>query len=101
MSAKTENYDQTQRCQLCHRLTKRGTTEHHLIPRTCHSNKWFKKNFTRQQMQTTISVCRECHGAIHRFVPREKDLGKHFNTIELLLAHEEIAKFVLWVSKQK
>ena len=36
-------------CVLC------GSTQlvtfHHLIPRTCHSNKWFKKNFTRAEMK--------------------------------------------------
>ena len=88
-------------CELCGRVTKRGTTEHHLIPRTCHSNKWFKRNFTREQMRTTISVCRDCHSAIHRFVPKEKTLGREFNTIETLLAHEQIGTFVAWVRKQR
>ena len=91
----------TTACQLCGRVTKRGTTEHHLIPRTCHSNKWFKKQFTREQMSATIDVCRDCHRAIHKLVPDEKDLGRSFNTIELLLSHEELAKFVAWVKKQK
>lgn len=89
------------RCVLCQRYTKRGTTEHHLIPRTCHSNKWFKKQFSRDQMHETISVCRECHGAIHRFVPKEKTLGRDYNTVEKLLAHEQIATFVAWARKQK
>lgn len=88
-------------CCLCGRVTKRGTTEHHLIPRRCHRNKWFKKRFTREQMQVTISVCRDCHGAIHRFVPSEKELGRYHNTVELLLAHEMIGRFVRWVAKQK
>jgi len=88
-------------CQLCCRVTKQGTTQHHLIPRTCHSNKWFKKNFSRERMRETISVCRECHSAIHKFVPKEKDLGRYYNTVEDLMAHEEIAVFVHWVSKQR
>lgn len=88
-------------CRLCGRFTKSGTTEHHLIPRTCHKNKWFKKNFSREQMAETISVCRECHKEIHRTVPREKELGRHYNTVESLLAHEAIGKFVAWVSEQK
>lgn len=88
-------------CTLCRRRTKRGTTEHHLIPRTCHSNKWFKKRFDRQQMRTTIDVCRDCHSAIHRLIPDEKELGRHYNTVEQLVAHEEIAKFLTWVVKQK
>lgn len=91
----------SQNCQLCHRETKRGTTKHHLIPRTCHRNKWFQKNFTREEMLTTVALCHDCHGAIHRFVPREKELGKHYHSIQLLLGHPEIAKFVTWVMKQK
>ncbi len=89
------------RCELCGRLTKRGTTEHHLIPRTCHSNKWFKKRYSREQLSQTISVCRDCHRAIHDLIPDEKQLGRHFNTIELLLENEEIAKFVAWIRKQR
>ena len=89
------------RCELCGRLTKRGTTEHHLIPRTCHSNKWFKKRYSREQLYQTISVCRDCHRAIHDLIPDEKQLGRHFNTIELLLENEEIAKFVAWIRKQR
>jgi hypothetical protein len=89
------------RCKLCRRLTKRGTTEHHLIPRTCHTNKWFKRRYTREQMNQTISVCRDCHRAIHDLVPDEKQLGRDFNTLDLLLANEQIAKFVTWVRKRR
>jgi hypothetical protein len=89
------------KCRLCGRRTKRGTTEHHLIPRTCHSNKWFKKQFSREQMQETIPVCRDCHNAIHRFVPKEKTLGRDFNTVEKLMQHDQVATFVTWVKKQK
>lgn len=88
-------------CRLCGRATKRGTTEHHLIPRTCHSNKWFKKNFAREQMNKTIPLCRECHHAVHDLIPDEKQLGRDFNTVDKLLAHPEFAKFVAWVTKQK
>ena len=65
------------------------------------SNKWFKKNFTRAQMLETIEVCRDCHGAIHDLIPDEKELGRHYHSIELLLEHEPFANFVRWVSKQK
>ena len=87
-------------CRLCQRITKRGN-EHHLIPRTCHSNKWFRKNFTREQMRVTVWLCLDCHSAIHRFVPSEKELGRDYNTVEKLLMHPEIAKFVQWARKQK
>jgi len=88
-------------CQLCGRSLKRGTTEHHLIPRTCHKNRWFQKNFTRERMSQTIDACRDCHGAIHRLIPREKELGRSYNTIVTLLGHPEISKFVDWVRRQK
>ena len=87
-------------CRLCERVTKRGN-EHHLIPRTCHSNKWFRKNYTRQQMQVTVWLCTDCHKAIHLFVPSEKELGRDYNTIDKLLAHPEIERFVEWIRKQK
>ncbi|OYP36866.1 hypothetical protein CGZ80_07025 [Rhodopirellula sp. MGV] len=72
-----------------------------MIPRTCHRNKWFKKRYTRERMRQTVSLCHECHNCIHRFVPREKELGRHFNTLESLLAHEQIGRFVEWVKNQK
>jgi hypothetical protein len=89
------------RCELCGRLTKRGTTEHHLIPRTCHSNKWFKKRYSREELNQTLSVCRDCHRVIHDLIPDEKQLGRHFNSVDLLLENEEIAKFVAWIRKQR
>ena len=88
-------------CELCGRNTKRGTTEHHLIPRTCHKNKWFQKNFTRSQMAETVSLCRDCHSAIHRFVPKEKTLGRYYFTLDRLRSHPQIANFISWVRKQK
>jgi hypothetical protein len=52
-------------------------------------------------MRATVSLCRDCHGAVHDLVPDEKQLGREFNTLEKLLGHEPIAKFVTWVRKQK
>ncbi|MEM7231304.1 MAG: hypothetical protein AAF517_03975 [Planctomycetota bacterium] len=88
-------------CALCQRVPRAGTTAHHLIPRTCHSNKWFKKRFTRVQMLVTVPLCRDCHKAVHRIVPEEKDLGREYHTLERLAAHPEVAKFVAYIRKQK
>lgn len=88
-------------CELCGRTMKRDTTRHHLIPKTVHSNAWFKKRFSRQQMHTTADFCRDCHNAVHRAVPSEKELGRRWNTLDLLREHPEIARFVGWVRKQK
>lgn len=88
-------------CALCLRVLKDGTTEHHLIPRKCHKNRWFQKRFTREQMRQTIPACRACHNAIHRFVPQEKELGRDYNTYSRLMSHQRIAAFVKWASRQK
>ena len=81
-------------CELCQR--EESHNFHHFIPRTLHSNKWFKKRYTREQMHAGIEVCKSCHGAIHDLVPDEKELGRHYNTLEKLLAHPEIGKYVQW-----
>ena len=81
-------------CELCQ--SEPAHNFHHLIPRSLHSNKWFKKRFTREQMQTGIDVCKLCHKAIHTLVPDRKQLGREFNTLEALLAHEPIARHVEW-----
>ena len=52
-------------------------------------------------MSETILLCRDCHHGIHHFVPSEKELGRDYNTIEKLLTHQEIGKFVRWVAGQK
>jgi len=40
-----------------------------------------------------------CHGKIHSLFS-EAELARHYETIEKLLAHEEIARFVKWVRKR-
>lgn len=86
-------------CELCTRV--RALSFHHLIPRTTHSNKWFRKTFTREQMATGLDLCSDCHSAIHRFVPSEKELGRSHNTKQALLTHPDIATFVAWVATRE
>lgn len=88
-------------CRLCERELREPTTEHHLIPRTCHSNRWFKKQFSRELMIQTVSLCKDCHRTIHEFIPDEKKLGRYYNTLELLKAHPKIATYLVWIRKQK
>jgi hypothetical protein len=79
---------------------ERELTFHHLIPRTLHDNKWFKKNFTREQMDTGVYLCHLCHRQVHDLWD-EKTLGREFNTWEKLLAAPEIQKFIPFAKKQK
>ncbi len=89
------------RCELCGRMTRRDTTRHHLIPRTVHHNKWFRKRFTREEMHATVDLCRECHHAVHDLIPDEKELGRSYHTLEKLLAHGAIAGHIEWVRKRR
>jgi hypothetical protein len=81
-------------CELC------GSAEahnfHHFIPRTLHRNKWFKRRYTRQQLQQGLELCKACHSAIHTLIPDEKELGRNYETRAKLLAHPELGKFVRW-----
>lgn len=88
------------KCELC------GSEEdelnfHHLIPRTLHSNKYFKKKYDKEYMKTHgADLCKwACHRQIHRFIS-EKDMGLTYNTIEKLLEHEEVKKYIDWRKKR-
>lgn len=85
-------------CPLCGREIT--LTFHHLIPKTLHKNKWFKKNFTKEEMNDGIDICRKCHSGIHDLYD-EKTLGKEFNTLESIENDPAIQKHCAWVSKQK
>lgn len=98
MNTNIENTE-SKPCELCKR--ELPTTEHHLIPRKNHNNKWFIKNFSKEEMKNRkIDVCGDCHSAIHKFIPSEKELGRKYNTSEKLLSHPKLAKFIEWVKKQ-
>ncbi len=82
-------------CELCGR--EKPLTFHHLIPKKVHKNKWFRKNFSKEdRLFLGIDVCRECHDHIH-VIFSEKELGRQFNTLELISSHPEIIKFVQWI----
>lgn len=47
-----------------------------------------------------IWICKmDCHRQIHRFIT-EKDMGMYYNTLESLLTHPEVKKYVEWRSKR-
>jgi hypothetical protein len=85
-------------CELCE--CEESHNFHHFIPRTLHSNKWFKRRYTREEMQRGLHVCKMCHGTIHRLIPDEKELGKRYCTRELLLSHPTLAGYVQWKRKK-
>lgn len=84
-------------CALCG--SDRLITFHHLIPRSCHGNKWFRKRFARQDMRERgIAICRRCHSFIHKKFS-EKELGRELNTLDKLLADETVQTFVAWARR--
>ena len=83
-------------CELCGRMVHE-VTKHHLIPRTRHSNKKNKKDFSREDVVSRLALfCRPCHKQIHA-VLTEKQMERDYNTIEALQAQEEIARFINWI----
>lgn len=88
---------EVQECELCKREVP-STSRHHLIPRTVHNNKWFKKRFSREEMHATVDLCRDCHRQIHKFFGH-KELGRFYNSIEKLLADEKVKSFVEWLNR--
>ncbi|WP_210330510.1 hypothetical protein [Aliikangiella sp. G2MR2-5] len=90
--------DKNGACELCGQL--KPLTFHHLIPRSCHSNKWFNKHYSKETMRLTgIDVCRPCHSFIHRQFS-EKELGRNFNTLEKLKQEPVISKYLCWARKR-
>jgi hypothetical protein len=75
-------------CPLCGRPLVPGPSvdAHHLVPRSFEGTE-------------TVRLHRVCHSKIHSlFTGRE--LRDHYHTLDRLLAHPEIAKFVRWVRKK-
>lgn len=73
-------------CPLCERPLGTIWDEHHLVPKT------FKGT-------ETVLIHKICHNKIHS-VFTERELAKHYNTIERLLENEHIQTFVEWVKKK-
>lgn len=91
--------DETDTCDLCGR--EQPLTYHHLIPKTNHKNKWFRKRFDKQDMtHRGLWLCRACHKMLHRTFS-EKELGRHYNTLDAINQVPAINRFVAWVKKQK
>jgi len=82
-------------CSFCGRVVSRNK-RHHLIPKMKH-NKRMKRLHTREELNEQVDSCSPCHKHVHATFT-EKELAETFNTIDKLLAHPDIRKFVEWVS---
>ena len=88
----------TATCVLCG--SQERITFHHLIPKSCHTNKWFKKNFDKTDMRERgVDLCRPCHSFLHKKFS-EKVLGRELNTLEKIQDNPVIQTYVAWASKR-
>lgn len=80
-------------CVLCGREAP-NLTDHHLVP---------KSQGRRQGVKLgeipTVKMCPACQGFLTKTFSNA-ELANDLNTVEALLAREEVQKFVKWVQKQ-
>lgn len=81
-------------CPLCDREYGGEMQDHHLKPVTF-------KTRTKEVHHKENLVCihKICHQKIHATFS-EKELLDYYHTIDRLLEHEEIQKFIKWVAKK-
>lgn len=85
-------------CVMCERV--RPLTFHHLIPKKTHKRGFAQRKYSKEQRnQSGIDVCTDCHRMIHKTLDHTQ-LAREYNTLERLLAHPDIDKFVRWVATQ-
>ena len=103
--------DDEGQCEMCRRVMP--LTFHHLIPKEA-ANWVLSHGLSEEQMPPTcpehqlskeflarhgIFCCRACHSSIHRSEDN-RTLALEWNTLDKIMSHEQIAKFVAWASKQ-
>lgn len=86
------------RCPCCSRTVP--LTFHHLVPKKMHRRNRYKKQYSRENLNRGVYVCRRCHKGIHRIFD-ELTLAEKFNSLETLLLDERLAKHFRWVSKRR
>lgn len=76
------------KCPLCNRPLVDGPSvdRHHLIPKMFRGSE-------------TIRLHTVCHQKIHHTFT-ERELNACYNTVDKLISHPEIVKFVKWVAKK-
>jgi hypothetical protein len=79
-------------CALCGRNIP-DLTRHHLIPKTRYRKVKKSKPDSNNEV---IALCSACHRFVHAMLS-EKELGHTYNTIESLLTHPDIHRFVSWI----
>jgi len=55
---------------------------------------------TTEERNTTVPICRPCHDQLHALFT-EKELEREYNTLELLLQHPDVQKWLVWIKKKQ
>lgn len=84
-------------CALCGRDVE-SISNHHLIPRVRH-NKRNRNRLTREERLQQIKICCPCHKQLHALFT-EKELDYTYNTLETLLSHPDMQKFIAWIKNK-
>ena len=78
---------ETIECPICTRITPKDFWhKHHLIPRS-------KKG------KQTLLLCDSCGKMLHQLFTN-KELKNKYNTLEKLLAHEDVQNWIAWIKKK-
>lgn len=72
-------------CPICGRPNYHPS-DHHMVPKS-------------RGGRTTETICADCHRSIHSLFPN-KELEEKYNTTEILLANEDFARMVKFISKR-
>jgi len=83
-------------CELCGRDVP-GVTLHHLVPRATHTKR--VKEELGEDRNRKASLCVACHRQLH-YLFANKVLGKELNTLRVIRANPDVAKFVAWIRKR-
>jgi hypothetical protein len=75
-------------------------TFHHLIPKKLHRRTRFKKDYSKDELNQGVFICRLCHNGIHAHYD-EMTLAREFHNLEKLKADPNIRRHANWVAKQK
>jgi len=87
-------------CEICLREDLK-LTKHHLIPKATHKRKRVQKQHDKEELHGRLLwICRGCHNHVHATLS-ERELADEYNTIETLLAHPEIEKYIEWIRGRK
>lgn len=69
-------------------------TEHHLVPRS-----QGRRQGLKVQALPTVQLCSPCHKFLHRTFTNA-ELAGEYASVDALLGHEAVRRFVAWVRTQ-